>query len=393
MINFCYDRLSTPKIGYPNLARWTAEPFTAEWRQFDAHWPRTVPLRLTMYLDAAQIPYGVYTVTDAPAGSWYPIAFSWFDFDCNYFAMLSADVKTRLRKKEIKVLFYYHEGDNPERIDQYLNQCRYSDALPSDCYHFVSANTDADQLESATYFSEHEFFFRHINRYQLFNYPVVRRHEFTALNRVHKWWRAAVMSDLRFQGILENSLWSYNGIGINDDYEANPVEVDVHDDLWRYRMNEFYLDGPFHCDQFNKHQQNNHHVVNTELYTQSYFQIVIETHLDADQSGGAFITEKTWKPIKFGQPFVVIGTPGTLAALRAAGYDVFDDVLDNTYDTVKNNTERYIAVRKLLLSMQEQGIAELFKKCRAGIEHNQLNFESRLHTPLNTLLEKLQCQI
>jgi hypothetical protein len=115
--------------------------------------------------------------------------------------------------------------------------------------------------------------------------------------------------------------------------------------------------------------------------------------LDADQSGGAFITEKTWKPIKFGQPFVVIGTPGTLAALRAAGYDVFDDVLDNTYDTIENNTERYIAVRKLLLSMQKQGVADLFKKCRAGIIHNQLNFESRKSTPLNTLIEKLQCQI
>ena len=391
MLNFCYDRLSIPNIGYPNLAQWTAEPFTAEWRQFDAHWPRTVPLRLTMYLDAAQIPYTVSTVATAPVGSWYPVAFSWFDFDCNYFAMLSADVKLRLRKKEIKILFYYHEGDNPERIDQYLNQCRYSDALPSDCYHFVSANTAADQIESATYFSEHEFFFRHVNRYQLFNYPAERQYEFTALNRVHKWWRAAVMSDLRYQGILQNSLWSYNCIGINDDYEANPVEVDVHDELWRYRMHEFVLDGPFHCDQLNKHQQNNHHVVNTELYTQSYFQIIIETHLDADQSGGAFITEKTWKPIKYGQPFVVIGPVGTLAALRAAGYNVFDDVLDNTYDTIENTTERYIAVRKLLLSMQEQGVAELFKKCQAGVKHNQLNFESRLTTPLNTLLERLTC--
>jgi hypothetical protein len=158
-------------------------------------------------------------------------------------------------------------------------------------------------------------------------------------------------------------------------------------------MHEFVLDGPFHCDLLNKHQQNNHHVVNTELYTQSYFQIIIETHLDADQSGGAFITEKTWKPIKYGQPFVVIGPMGTLAALRSAGYNVFDDVLDNTYDTIKNTTERYIAVRKLLLSMQEQGVAALFKKCQAAVEHNQLNFESRLHAPLNSLVEKLQCQI
>ena len=89
----------------------------------------------------------------------------------------------------------------------------------------------------------------------------------------------------------------------------------------------------------------------------------------------------------------MIGPVGTLAALRAAGYNVFDDVLDNTYDIIKNNTERYIAVRKLLLNMQEQGVADLFKKCQPGIEHNQLNFESRLASPLNTLIEKLQCQI
>jgi hypothetical protein len=87
----------------------------------------------------------------------------------------------------------------------------------------------------------------------------------------------------------------------------------------------------------------------------------------------------------------VIGPVGTLAALRAAGYNVFDDVLDNTYDTIENNTERYIAVRKLLSSMQEQGVAELFKKCQPGVAHNQLNFEARLQSPLNTLLERLKC--
>jgi hypothetical protein len=116
---------------------------------------------------------------------------------------------------------------------------------------------------------------------------------------------------------------------------------------------------------------------------------VLETHFDADQSGGAFITEKTWKPIKFGQPFVVIGPAGTLAALRTAGYSVFDDVLDNTYDTIENNTERYIAVRNLLLSMQQHGVADLFKKCQTGIKHNQQNFKDRAVTPLNTLIGKL----
>jgi hypothetical protein len=386
MLNFCYDRLSSPSIGYPNLARWTAEPFTPEWRQFDAHWPRTVPLRLLMYLDAAHIPYGVYTVADAPAGSWYPIAFSWFDFACDYSAIMSPQVRARLSNGEIKILFYYHEGDNPERIITQLQSM-----LPDHSYHFISANTAADQLLNATYFSEHEFFFRYVNRKQrLLNSSGCRTSEFTVLNRVHKWWRAAVMSDLQSHGLLDKSLWSYNSVNLDqDDYDANPIEVDVLDSGLRKLMHDFVSNGPYRCDFLNQDQQNNHHYVNIDLYTKSYFQIVLETHFDADQSGGAFITEKTWKPIKFGQPFVVIGPAGTLAALRTAGYSVFDDVLDNTYDTIENNTERYIAVRNLLLSMQQHGVADLFKKCQTGIKHNQQNFKDRAVTPLNTLIGKL----
>jgi hypothetical protein len=309
--------------------------------------------------------------------------------------MLPPELRLRLIKGDIKILFYYHEGDNPRRIDEHLNLCRYFELLPRDCYHFISANTAADHLQFASYFSEHEFFFRYVNRKQrLLNNANERKYEFTVLNRVHKWWRAAVMSDLLVQGILDNSKWSYNCVGLaNDDYDDNPIEVDVYDKLWRYRMHEFVSDGPHYCDHLDKHQQNDHHYVNHDLYTDSYFQIIIETHFDADQSSGTFITEKTWKPIKFGQPFVVIGPAGTLAALRSAGYNVFDDLLDNTYDTIEHNTERYIAVRNLLASMQKQGVAELFKKCLPGIEHNQQMFESRTIEPLNMLLEKLQCQI
>jgi hypothetical protein len=400
MINFCYDRLSTPTIGYPNLAQWSAEPFTPGWRQFDLYWPQTIPLRLLMYLDAAHVPYSIYTVEDAPGGSWYPVAFSWFDFNCNYFSLLSTTVKEKLINREIKILFYYHEGDNPLSIEKHLHNMQISQLLPEGCYHLVSANSSANLLNNATYFSEHEFFFRHVNRKQrLLDYSHTRTHEFTALNRTHKWWRAAVMSDLQLQGVLSNSLWSYNSIAVDNEeddnkgYKENPIEVDIPSRHWRRQMHKFVLDGPYYCDQLDKDQQNDHHYVNTDLYTRSYFQIILETHVDVDQSGGTFLTEKTWKPIKFGQPFVVIGPVGSLSILREKGYRVFDGVLDNSYDTIENNTERYLAVRNLLLSMREQGIAELFERCRDDIKHNQVNFEARVQSPLNTLIEKLQCQI
>jgi hypothetical protein len=393
MINFCYDRLSLPNIGYPNLAQWTAEPFTPEWRQFDAHWPRTVPLRLTMFLDAAHVPYGVYTVEDAPAGSWYPVAFSWFDFTCDYFGMLSPALKSRIAAGEIKILFYYHEGDNPWRIEEHLQSGQFGSLLPRDCYYFVSANTAADQIPVATYFSEHEFFFRYVNRKQrLLDDPAECMYDFTALNRTHKWWRASIMSDLLHHGILDNSQWSYHSnCIIQEDYDDNPIELD-RDNEWRERMHKFVSKGPYTCDELNLQKQNDHHWVNVDLYTKSYFQIVIETHFDADQSGGTFITEKTWKPIKFGQPFVVIAPMGTLAALRSAGYRVFDHVLDNTYDTIENNTDRYIAIRNLLINMKRAGIATLSTQCADDVKHNQQMFESRTIQPLNILLEKLQCQ-
>lgn len=393
MINFCYDKLAAPNIGYPNLAIWPAVPFTPEWSQFDAHWPRTVPLRLTMYLDAAHIEYGVYTIEDAPTGSWYPIAFSWFDFTCDYFSMLSPELKLRLTKGDIKILFYYHEGDNPKRIMEHLFYSQYDMQLPKGCYHFVSANSSADAVNFATYFSEHEFFFRHVNRKQRpLDSSTEPAYEFTALSRTHKWWRASIMTDLLYYGILDKSQWSYHSdCTIAEDYNDNPIEID-QDTTWRARMHEFVSAGPYTCDELNLQKQNDHHYVNTDLYTSSYFQIVIETHFDADQSNGTFITEKTWKPIKYGQPFVVVGAAGTLAALRAAGYRVFDSVLDNTYDTIENNTERWIAIRKLLVKMKQTGIATLADMCADDVKHNQQIFESRTVEPLNILLEKLQCQ-
>jgi hypothetical protein len=66
-------------------------------------------------------------------------------------------------------------------------------------------------------------------------------------------------------------------------------------------------------------------------------------------------------------------------------------VLDNTYDTILDNTQRYFAVRNLIESIQQQGVAELFRRCESGIRHNQINFEARLGSSLNILLERLIC--
>jgi len=393
MINFCYDSFSNGQ-GHPNLARWSALPFTKEWREFDLHWPRTVPLRLTMYLDDADIEYGIHSIHTAPKGSWYPVAFSWFDFDCDYISLMSEIVKEKIRNGIIKILFYYHEGDNPVDIKKHIDTLCTLHNLPNDSYVFVSANTAAKDLENFIYFQDHESFFRHVNREQeyLISNESNRIFDFTMLNRAHKWWRASCTTDLLHHGILDNSLWSYHTYcDVGDDIGNNPLEI-FRVRGWRARLLEFVEKGPYYCDQLDLKEKNDHRIINQDLYSRSFFNIVPETFLTIHQSTGTFITEKTFKCIKYGQPFIIVGLPNTLSALRDSGYRTFDSVLDNTYDSIVDPTQRWFAILNLLTDMKKQGVKELFLKCLDDIKHNQQVFAERKSAPLNILLEELACQ-
>ena len=49
-----------------------------------------------------------------------------------------------------------------------------------------------------------------------------------------------------------------------------------------------------------------------------------------------FVTEKTFKPISGLQPFMVIGGAGILEYLRSQGFETYDNIFDETYDTETN---------------------------------------------------------
>jgi len=372
-------------IGHPNLAQHCAMPFTSSWRQFDAHYPQVVPLRLLMYTKNFEVNRVINLVGTK---SWYPIGLSWFDFGIDYFDLMSDLVKHEILDQDIKVLFYYHEGDNPARIKTRLDELVKKHNFPADCYHFISANTSAVSLENFSYFPDHEFFFKHVNRYQ--SVPIASpTQDFTVLNRLHKWWRASIMSDLQHRGLLDNSIWSYNTASTAsiDLEQDNPFELDTVDG-WRDRTKLFATTSHY-CDNLTSMQHNDHHKVNTDLYTKSRCHIVIETLFDVDQSGGAFLTEKTFKAIKYGQPFVIAGGPGSLQALREMGYRTFDNIINPAYDTIANNTDRWLAIADVLTELKRN--PGWYESCAEDVAHNQKMFELRTHEPVNKLLEELKC--
>jgi len=62
---------------------------------------------------------------------------------------------------------------------------------------------------------------------------------------------------------------------------------------------------------------------------ESFIYIVTETHIN---NHSIFLTEKTYKPISIGMPFIILGNPGTLRYLRENGYITFSDWIDESYD-------------------------------------------------------------
>ena len=55
-------------------------------------------------------------------------------------------------------------------------------------------------------------------------------------------------------------------------------------------------------------------------YRKTCFSIVTETHFSNDV---LFVSEKIWKPMRYGHPFLVAGTPGTLSYIHQLGFQTF----------------------------------------------------------------------
>jgi hypothetical protein len=214
------------------------------------------------------------------------------------------------------------------------------------------------------------------------------RSSFLLLSRSHKWWRAAAVTDLKRQGLLHSAVWSYNTvITVGDRAEDCPIELDRIN--IRSDIDLFLTNGPYACDSLSAAAHNDHSLHVAQHYESTACSVILETHFDADGSCGAFLTEKTFKCIKHGHPFVLFAPARSLQALRDMGYRTFDSVIDTSYDSIADNTERYLAVVDTIRKLSLVDPNTLYTSCVEDLQHNQALFLASKWSRLNTLYERL----
>jgi hypothetical protein len=109
------------------------------------------------------------------------------------------------------------------------------------------------------------------------------------------------------------------------------------------------------------------------------------------------LTEKTFKPIALGMPFVVVGTRGSLEYLRSYGFRTFGDIWDESYDSAEDDVRitRIAELLKSLDTLSTQAKQDLFDAAQEVIEHNWNHFynggfEAVLWTELNEMLNAIE---
>jgi hypothetical protein len=80
-------------------------------------------------------------------------------------------------------------------------------------------------------------------------------------------------------------------------------------------------------------------------YESTDIEVVLETLFDDTR---LHLTEKSLRPIACAQPFILVGTWGSLEYLRSYGFKTFDSVWDENYDQILDPVERMNAIIMLM---------------------------------------------
>jgi hypothetical protein len=195
----------------------------------------------------------------------------------------------------------------------------------------------------------------------------------TFYNRRIRDHRINLMSVLLSKGLLSDMIWSWGGrvdqsdndsklfrsIGyirhcfvrlIGEQYEAAVLDVLSWDNIQNGLPAKEDL------------QVNLVDTINEDHLYDTYYQLICETWASSNTT---FLSEKSFKPFALGQIFLSWSDQGTVTMLRKLGYDVFDDVIDHSYDNILDDKDRIHALTKEISRINNTDKSVLHKMTQA----------------------------
>ena len=169
--------------------------------------------------------------------------------------------------------------------------------------------------------------------------------------------RQALIAKLQERNLLDNALWS--------DLSANIKISSLVDDFYNGKISSISINATKHnmsCPPL---------IINPALYTETYFTVVTETNFEIPYT---FCTEKIYKPILMGHPFIAVSNYKFYQHLKDRGYKTFDALIDESFDNIENNEDRLTSIVNSIDKLCQQDLDDFLAKAKPICEHNRLNY-------------------
>jgi len=99
----------------------------------------------------------------------------------------------------------------------------------------------------------------------------------------------------------------------------------------------------------------------------SNLSLVIETFFDDE---GLCFSEKTWRALQMPRPFIIFGRHNSIEYLKSWGFDIYDDIIDHSYDQETNAIARQMMILQQL-STPLQYTPEALESFERRAKHNR----------------------
>lgn len=200
---------------------------------------------------------------------------------------------------------------------------------------------------------------------------------FLSLNYRPRPHRTMLLALFNKHNLLSDSYFSFCGMhddqhigGTYDNTHIGGLYLDhIEIDCLQDRLSEFILDNNWpetYCDVV--YDSNNAGIA--KYYEDSLVNITTETSFYTDIIS---VTEKSFKPMRYMQPFVMVSTQGTLKNLTDMGFKSFSDCWDESYDSESNpalRLKKVIEICNQISNWTPTEVKEFRAHIKPRLEHN-----------------------
>jgi hypothetical protein len=179
-------------------------------------------------------------------------------------------------------------------------------------------------------------------------------HLFITYNNKTRFHRREMMDELCKRDLLKDNLYSWVEEG---GFQHGSENLGVKYELKCFEDKKVMLDSFDYANgrEFTSNLLNMNCLIN----------IVSESDVQA-----MFITEKTYRQLAIGQPFLSLCAKNTHKTLKEYGFELYDEIFDYSFDNDPNYKNRIKGIIDNVENLKNENFTEVYKKIEDKVEHN-----------------------